>query len=245
MLWYKAWRETRNITIVGVGCMALACTLIVYYQQAMRSHADTPLTYIAYIYKAVYDSFGRDIFLILSIILGSGGLLQEKSAGTAGFTLSLPASRLRLLAWRALVGYGGVLAIAATPVLVLPLSSRFEGQIYPGQQAFGFCMLWSAAGALFYGLTFLLSHLFEGEYTSVLLAVPLLLLYGLLTQLPWLAHVPTLNIFNIISGEQMPFFDERLRMLTSALPWRALTGFTAFAVLCIYVAARRTQSRDF
>jgi ABC-type transport system involved in multi-copper enzyme maturation permease subunit len=225
--------------------MALACTLIAYYQQAMRTHADTPLTYIAYIYKAVYDSFGRDIFFILSIILGSGGLLQEKSAGTVGFTLSLPASRLQLLAWRALVGYAGVLAIAATPVFVLPLSSHYVGQMYPVQQAFGFCMLWSAAGALFYGLTFLLSHLFEGEYTSVLLAIPLLLLYGLLAQLPWLARVPTLNMFNIISGEQMPFFDERLRILTSTLPWGTLTSFMAVAVLLIYVAARRTQSRDF
>ena len=68
------------------------CLFIVMNQQTMRDHAAVPMTYIGYIWKAVYDSFGRDIFLMLSIILGSGGLLQEKAQGTAGFTLALPAN---------------------------------------------------------------------------------------------------------------------------------------------------------
>jgi ABC-2 type transport system permease protein len=245
MLWYKAWRETRTIALVGVGAMALACAFIVYYQQTMRDHADTPLTFVAYVYKAVYDSFGRDIFLILSVVLGGGGLLQEKSAGTVGFTLSLPVSRLRILVWRALVGYLGVLLVAATPAAVLPVMSCYVGQSYPVEQAVGFSLLWASCGALFYGFTFLLSHVLEGEYTSILLAIPSLLLYGLVVELPWLARVPALNIFDVISGEDMPFFDERLRMLNGTLPWFAMCVFVAFAMLCVYTAARRMQPRDF
>jgi len=73
MLWYKSWREIRTVTLVGIAAMAIACVLIVLNQQTMRDHADAPMTYIAYIWKAVYNSVGRDLFVILSIILGSGG----------------------------------------------------------------------------------------------------------------------------------------------------------------------------
>jgi ABC-type transport system involved in multi-copper enzyme maturation permease subunit len=245
MLWYKAWRETRKVTLVGIIAMAIACVLIIYNQQLMRDHADAPMTYIAYIYKAVYNSMGRDIFIILSIILGSGGLLQEKSVGTVGFTLSLPASRTRILLWRAVVGYLGVLAIAITPVIVVPLGSRYLGQSYPLGQAFGFFVLWSACGALFYGYTFLLAHVLEGEHTSILLAIPSLMLYGVLMGLPWLARFPMLNIFDIVNGEDMPFFDERLRMLVGPLPWLTLVVIPLVAMSFVFTASRRMQPRDF
>src|ERR1700744_2460684 len=138
MLAYKSWREMRMVVLAGVAAMAIACAFIVYEQQTMRDHADHPMTYIAYLWKAVYDSFGRDLYLILCIILGSGGLLQEKAHGTIGFTLALPLSRRRILFTRALIGYLGVLAIAATPVVLLPLGSRYMGQYYPVLQALGF-----------------------------------------------------------------------------------------------------------
>ena len=54
----------------------MACVLIVLNQQTIRAHADAPMTYVAYIWKAVYNSVGRDIYVILSIILGSSGLLR-------------------------------------------------------------------------------------------------------------------------------------------------------------------------
>jgi ABC-2 type transport system permease protein len=245
MLWYKAWRETRNVTLVGVGAMAVACALIMYYQQTMRDHADVPMTYIAYIYKAVYNSIGRDIFLIVSIILGSGGMLQEKSTGTVGFTLSLPTSRMQIMLWRAVVGYVGVLAIAIVPVLIVPMGSRYIGQSYPVSQTLGFFVLWSACGALFYGYTFLLAQLMEGEYTAVLLAIPSLMLYGVMTNLPWLARFPMLNIFDLVNGEDMPFFDERLRMLIGPLPWVAIAIMPLLAAGLVYAAARRMQPRNF
>ncbi|MCU1226449.1 MAG: hypothetical protein JWQ42_4542 [Edaphobacter sp.] len=245
MLWYKAWRETRNVMLAGVAAMAIACVLIIYYQQTMRDHADVPMTYVAYIYKAVYNSVGRDIFLILSIILGGGGLLQEKSAGTVGFTLSLPASRRQILLWRAMVGYMGVLAIALTPALVVPFGSRFAGQNYSLIQGLGFFALWAACGALFYGYTFLLAHFLEGEYTSILIAIPSLLLYGAATSLPWLARFPMLNIFDIVNGEGMSFFDERLHVLVGPLPWIALLTMSLVAASFVFVAAQRIQPRDF
>jgi ABC-type transport system involved in multi-copper enzyme maturation permease subunit len=245
MLWYKSWREIRTVTLVGVAAMAIACVLIVLNQQTMRDHADAPMTYIAYIWKAVYNSVGRDLFVILSIILGSGGLLQERAHGTSGFTLALPVSRRSIVLTRAIIGYCGVLAIAAVPIAVVPIASRYAGQDYPIAQTLGFAALWAATGSIFYGFTFLLSHHLEGDYTSVLLAVPSLMLYGVLLQLPWLSSLRMLNIFDIINGEDMPFFNQAQHLLISPLPWLALAVMLCVSFTFVHFASRRIQPRDF
>ena len=245
MLWYKSFREIRVVTLVGILGMAAACVLIVINQQAMRAHADTQMTYIAYIWKSVYNSIGRDIFVILCIILGSGGLLQERAHGTSGFTLALPVSRRRIIFTRAMIGYFGVLAIAAVPIAVVPFVSRYMGEQYPIGQNIGFFFLWAGCGAVFYGLTFLLAHWIEGEYLSVLIAVPSLMLYGALLNLPWLSQLRMLNIFDILNGEEMPYLNETQHLLVAPLPWLALGVMVAVSAVLITFAARRIEPLDF
>ena len=245
MLWYKSFREIRVVTLVGILGMAAACVLIVINQQAMRAHADTQMTYIAYIWKSVYNSIGRDIFVILCIILGSGGLLQERAHGTSGFTLALPVSRRRIIFTRAMIGYFGVLAIAAVPIAVVPFVSRYVGEQYPIGQNIGFFFLWAGCGAVFYGLTFLLAHWIEGEYLSVLIAVPSLMLYGALLNLPWLSQLRMLNIFDILNGEEMPYLNETQHLLVAPLPWLALGVMVAVSAVLITFAARRIEPLDF
>lgn len=245
MLWYKTLREIRTVTLVGIAAMAIACTFIVAYQQTMRDHADAPITYVAYIWKAVYNSIGRDLFVILSIILGSGSLLQERAHGTADFTLALPVSRRSIVFTRAIVGYLAVLVIASVPVVVLPIASRYVGQSYPAVQALGFAALWAAAGAVFYSFSFLLSHYFEGDYIAVLVAVPSLMLYGVLLTLARLERVHMINIFGILNGEDMPFFNEVQHLLVPPLPWVTLFLLLCVSFTFVYFASRRIQPRDF
>jgi ABC-type transport system involved in multi-copper enzyme maturation permease subunit len=245
MLWYKSFREVRAVTLVGIAAMAIACALIVFYQQTMRDHTEAPMTYVAYIWKSVYNSIGRDIFVILCIILGSGGLLQERTPGTAGFTLALPVSRRHIVLTRAFIGYLGVLAIAAVPIVVVPLASRYVGEQYPVAQNIGFFFLWAGCGAVFYGLSFLLAHRLEGDYISVLLALPSFMLYGVLLNLPWLARLRMLNIFDILNGEDMPFFNEGQHLLVAPLPWLTLAAMLAVSAAFIIHAARRIQPLDF
>jgi ABC-type transport system involved in multi-copper enzyme maturation permease subunit len=245
MLWYKSFREIRTVTLAGMASMAVACALIVLNQQTMRAHADAPMTYAAYVWKSVYSSFGRDIFVILSIILGSGGLLQERAHGTAGFTLALPVSRPNIVWTRAVIGYLGVIAIAAIPTVVVPALSRYVGEQYPVTQTIGFFFLWAACGGVFYGLTFLLAHCLEGDYISVLLAIPSLMLYGVLLNLPWLSRLRPLNILDVINGEDMPFFDEARHLLVAPLPWLTLAAMLAVSVTLVMLAARRIQPLDF
>lgn len=245
MYWYKSWCETRAVILLGIAAIAIACVFIVFNQQAMRDHASASMTYITFIWKAVYDSFGRDLFLILCIMLGSGGLLQEKAHKTTGFTLTLPVSRSRILFTRAFIGYCGVLALALTPAVVLPIGSRFIGQSYPATQALDFSLLWACCGAIFYSYTFLLSYLMEGEYTAMLVAVPSLIAYGFLMVIPWLAHFPMLNLFNIINGEDMTFFNEHTHLLIGPMPWLTLLVMLFIASAFVFLAVRRMEPMDF
>ena len=98
-------------------------------------------------------------------------------SATSGFTLALPVSRRRIVYTRAVIGYLGVLILAAVPIVAVPIASRYVGEQYPVAQNVGFFFLWAACGAVFYGITFLLAHRLEGDYISVLLAIPLLMLY--------------------------------------------------------------------
>ncbi|HZY62024.1 MAG TPA: hypothetical protein VFE38_05805 [Edaphobacter sp.] len=245
MYWYKAWCETRTVILLGIVAVAIACVFIVFNQQALRESVGHPMSYAAFIWKSVYDSFGRDLFIFLSIILGSGGLLQEKAQGTSGFTLALPVSRSCILFTRAFIGYLGVIAMALTPAIVLPLGSHFIGQYYSAAQALGFSLLWSCCGAIFYSYTFLLAHVMEGEYTAMIVAVPSVMAYGFLMAVPWLSRFPMLNIFSIINGEDMPFFNESSHLLIGPMPWFALALMLLIGVVFVFYAAHRIEPIDF
>ena len=245
MYWYKSWCEIRTVILLGIASIAVACLFIVFHQQSMRDQASEPTTYVALVWKAVYDSFVFDIFFILSIVLGSDGLLHEKTIGTSGFTLALPVSRRRILLTRAFVGYCAVLAMALTPAIVLPLCSRFSGQHYSAAQALGFSLLWGCCGSIFYGYTFLLAHLMEGEHSAILVAITSLMAYRFLMAIPWLTHVPMLNIFGIVNGEDMPFFNESTHLLVGPMPWLALLVVLFIASVFVFLAVRRMETMDF
>ena len=244
MYWYKCWCEVRTRVFVSVLALAVACVFIVFYQQTMRDHADAPMTYVGYIWKSVYNSFGRDLFVLMSIAMAGGGLLQERTHGTLGFTLALPISRWQAVITRAVVGYLGIVAMALVPAIVVPFLSPQVGQHYPLAQALQFSLLWACSGSAIYALTSLLSYLMEGEYSAMLVSIPSLMIYGALLQLPWLARVPSFDIFHLMNGEDMPFFDETQHLITRSLPWIALIVTLAVSTSFVYAAGRRMQQRD-
>jgi ABC-2 type transport system permease protein len=244
MYWYKCWCEVRVRVLIGMATMAAACIFIVYYQHPMRFQSDEPSTYATYIWKTVYNSFGRDLFVILTIALASGGLLQERASKTLGFTLALPVSRRRAIAVRATVGYLGVVAMALTPAVVIPLLSPYAGVHYAAAQAMEFSLLFACTGAAIYGLAYLLAYFMEGEYSAMLVTVPALMAYGALLQLPWLHRVPMLDIFKVMNGEDMPFFNETQHLITGSLPWLTLTVMLCVAGSFVLAACRRMGQRD-
>src|SRR6266540_3694656 len=100
MLWYKAWLETRSRFLISLlGTVAL-CTFSVYHgdKEAL------PYTQAPYYYFVLRSAhYLLCMMWILAVtLLTMGGLVREKAAGTASFTLSLPVSRGRR--WRLFPG---------------------------------------------------------------------------------------------------------------------------------------------
>jgi ABC-2 type transport system permease protein len=135
--------------------------------------------------------------------------------------------------------------MALVPAIVVPLLSPQVGQHYAVSQALQFSLLWACSGSVIYALTSLLSYLLEGEYTAMLVSIPALMIYGAMLQLPWLSRVPAFDIFHLMNGEDMAFFDETQHLITGRLPWIALIFTVAASGLLVLAAGRRMQQRDF
>src|ERR1700730_6442311 len=128
MLLYKSWRESRVRFLLSAVALAVICASFVFFRvDASSGIGDEPLSYPVYIWRNTYKGYLRELFMILTILLGLGGLARERDHRTVGFTLALPVSRWRLLATRTFVGLAQVVLLAAVPAVVLPVVSPLSG----------------------------------------------------------------------------------------------------------------------
>ncbi len=97
MLWYKAWRESQVRFLLSAVTIAGLCIAFVVFHREGSAISERPLTYLEYVWRIVYKGYLRELFVLLTLLLGIGGLLRERDYGTASFTLALPVSRLRLV----------------------------------------------------------------------------------------------------------------------------------------------------
>jgi ABC-2 type transport system permease protein len=103
MLSYKAWRESRLGFLLSIFALALFCALYFY---SVDNRPDTVHRYtdLQKTYLVIYHGAVRNIFIVLTLLLGLGGLLRERAHGTLEFTLSFPVRRRRIVLTRAAVG---------------------------------------------------------------------------------------------------------------------------------------------
>jgi ABC-2 type transport system permease protein len=242
MYWYKPWCELRARILLSAAAIAAACGLALF-MQGLRGHGS--LSYAHFLWGLIYDSLARDLFVVLTVIFGAGGLLQERTQGTAGFTLALPVSRVHVTMLRAAMGYAGVLLMSLMPALVLPLGSPLVGQHYAFAEALRFFVLYACTGAVIYSFTFLLSHVMAGEYSAILLAVPGVVAYSVLIGMLGLDRITSLNFLNVMSGEGMPWFSGSSGLFTGRLPWVPLVVMLSIAAALVYIAGRRMVRREF
>jgi ABC-2 type transport system permease protein len=244
MLWYKAWHESRTRFLLCAITIAALCAAFVIFHREGTTKIEVPTTYTEYIWKIVYKTFLRELFVLLALFLGVGGLLRERELGTAGFTLALPASRSRIVAMRAVVGLAQIALISLLPVLVIPALSSVVGEHYPFIQALKFAALWTAGGAVMFMMGFLASTIFEGEYTAPVAALLGMLAYSLTADLPFLEnHV--IDIHDMMSGSEMSFFDSHGAKFVGPLPWNALAVIMVVVISTVAVAGRITQRQNF
>lgn len=245
MLLYKAWCESRTrFTLSAMTITAVCVGAVLFHKDARAAISDEPLAYDAFIWSMIYKSYLREIFVILVILLGVGGLLRERVYGTVGLTLALPVSRWHLVISRATVGLLEVAGLSLLPALLIPTLSPVAHQSYPFLQALQFSLLWAVCGAIFFTLGFLSSVIFGGDYTAPVVSLIALLLYSVFMELPGVEH-HLADIHDIMSGAGMSYLRHDTRRLVGPLPWFTLAVILLITFGLIAVAGAVTRRQDY
>jgi ABC-type transport system involved in multi-copper enzyme maturation permease subunit len=204
------------------------------------------LLYSAWVWANVYGNLNSTVFIILVMVLGLGGLQRERPVGTAPFTLTLPVTRLRLIAARAAVGLLQVVCLSLIPALLIPnLSPILAHQSYPESQALQFALLFMTWGAIAFGVGFLWSSLFGGEFTGTALCVISPVVYRIVvSNASALQKYPAVNYATFMSG--LPFIQSPVKVLiVGPLPWMTFLILIALSIGFVGSAAAITRRQDF
>ena len=247
MLGYKMWRESWLRFALGAAALLWLCALVVLLQQRVRAHADEPLSYALYIWRAVYKANVQDLFVLLVIVLGLGGMQQERAQSTAGFTLSLPVSRWKLTAARAAVGSAEVAVLALLPALLVPIMSPCVGETFPFLYAFQLGVLWAGGGMVIYALTFYFSSIMPGAYSPAIGTLAALAACSILAGLPALEGHPAFDLLGTMRGVPLPIATSgtSTAILSVPMPWLSLGLYALVALGLFWAAGRALAHRDF
>jgi ABC-type transport system involved in multi-copper enzyme maturation permease subunit len=255
MLWYKSWLETRWQFLIGLVVLMLSATATVLaYPKVMqlmplagtidaggelgrriREGVELARSYRGYIWSQAFRQNLTQMGTVFAALLGSGSPLSQGSRGAVLFTLSLPASRNRLLGIRAAAGLTELLVLAFVPSVLLTVFSPAIGQSYGIGNALvhGVCLF--IAGAVFFSLAFLLSTLFSDLWRPWLLACSVALVLALCE--PFIPELSRYSIFRVMSGE--------VYFRSGGLPWLGLLTSAAVSMAMLYVATRNVARQDF
>jgi hypothetical protein len=255
MLWYKSWLETRWRFLIGLALLlCMAAGLVITEPQVMklmplarametsgalgreiRKSAELALEYRGYIWSQWFGQNARQMVTLFAVLLGTGGMLSQSFGGAVLFTLSMPASRRRLLGIRAAAGLAECLVLAFVPSLLIPLLSPAIGETYRVDAALihGGCLF--VVGTVFFSVAFLLSTAFVDLWRPLLITLLIAVMLALFPQI--FREFEPYSLFRVMSGET--YFR------TGALPWLGLLASAAMSVSLLYAAALNIERRDF
>jgi ABC-type transport system involved in multi-copper enzyme maturation permease subunit len=242
MLLYKAWRESRLGFLVSISAFAVICTMLCLFP---RTDFHEKYTYTQIIYLT-YAGILRNVFLLLTILLGLGGFLRERSYGTIAYTLTLPVRRSRFIFARAVVGFGELSALALVPAFLLPLFAVWSHHSYPSvPQTFKFAVLWIGCGTIFFAFGLLLSTFVPGDYPAAAACLISLFAYLIVLEFAPLEKYPSLDLYNVMAAWHMPYFSGRDTCLVTYLPWGTLFILMLFALGLLATACQIVERMDF
>ena len=194
MLWYKAWLETRFRFFLGALLIAATCAFFVMgnpfilgtwqeYRELNPQQKELPWIieatsdYAYFIWHFVFRTLLQQLWVLLAVLIGFGGLSRERAQGAAGFTLSLPVSRRRLIGVRWAVGVAEITILGLLPALLIPVLSAFIEKPYPVFQGVSHSLLMVLAGIIFFSFGTFLSTVIESEHTPALVGIAAIVLF--------------------------------------------------------------------
>jgi ABC-2 type transport system permease protein len=253
MLWYKAWLETRWRFVVGLLMLTFFGASVVLLHpltkdirlempnlpgnlsESVREAFALMSSYPGYIWSQWFAKNLSQFWTLFAVLLGVGGLATEATRGTALWTLSLPASRRRILAVRAGVGALELLALAVVPSLLVSALSPVVGQSYAVGDVLVYSLFMFCGGMFFYGLSFLLSTVFGDQLKPIIAGMCVAIVMGLLTMFS--KRLASYSVYAVMSGQR--YFTEGVP------PWAGLAVCLALAAAMFYVSLRVLERRDF
>ena len=235
MLWYKAWLETRSRFLVSLIGMVALPSYWVFHEDGLGIRLD-------WYYRTLHNGHGllSAMWVLAVILLMMGGLLREKAAGTASFTLALPVSRAHLMRVRILFGLAEAMALIIIPWGVMFLVAIATGKANSVSQAFFSVILLAGGGLVFFAIALLVSSLVEGEYTAPALCFGILFMDIVALED---GPVRTLSPWNFIVGTE--YFDRASQQLAGPVPWGHFSVNVLVAVLLIAISIRAIQRTEF
>lgn len=252
MLWYKTWLETRWRFLIGLAIMMCAAAGVVFtYHKVVellalvpdvevggeigrriREAATLAREYRGYIWSQGFGQNLTQMGTLFAVLLGTGGLYSGRGAL---FTLSLPASRARLVGTGAAAGLAEWFALALIPSLVIVALSPAIGERYSLSSAVVHAVCLFTAGAVFFSLAVLMSTAFTDLWRPLLLTLFAAIALALVE-----AAVPSFTgrgLFGVMSGET--YFR------TGQLPWTGWLLSAALSAALLYGATVNFARRDF
>ena len=259
-LYAKAWLETRSRFLTALVATLAVCAfwtlghgwVQAQWHRDLIEHPDWQYSawflralkdYPFFLWHFVYAEMFQKIWVILAVLLGIGGLPREAAHGTAGFTLSLPVSRLTIFATRAIVAVAELFALAVVALVAIVAGSRVMALPYPVQHGVTHLAVMFLGGLVFLAASLCVTELVEGEHTPALVGLGGVGLLYFVMQ-PYVDGAP-------VTGLAIPFAIPKLMAgpadITSLgdVVWPGMLASLVAAAMFVGVAVHRTRQRDY
>lgn len=253
MLWYRSWLETRWRFFIGLAILMWTAGGIVLVWpkvaellpvasnlqvsgmigRKIRESVELQREYPGYIWSQWFRQNLTNMGTLLAALLGTGGLLSQRSGGL--FMLSLPASRNRLLWIRAGTGLAELFVVVLLPSLLIPLLSPAVGKSYGMEDAAVHGVCFFLAVAVFFSLALLLSTVFDDVWRPLLISLAVAVTMWVFEQ----AALPQSHygFFRVMNAESW--------FRSGQLPWLGLLASAAASTAMLYGAVVNIMRRDF
>ena len=233
MLWYKGWLETRFRLLF----ILVISTVVLFLQHSAARAAPQPrLNGLA---TGQIMFVGPMLAMMGCAMLGGAGIATQPSLqaskglhGSTLFTLSLPVSRLRLLAIRASTGWLAMVALVAVLCCEMWLVSPGLSTMGTEVEMVEYAGTLIACASAVYGLSVLLATFLDDQWRTW----GTMMVTGVLW---WLSsHIQLPASANLFRGMGSP-------LLAHTVPWGAMAFSVALAAVLLVAALKVAQAREY